>query len=158
MLTHFVETCASKIIKYHQTHVFQRFSNALLSRRFATLVQNYVKNQQPKLSDDPYKREKELYEKNYKSYDAENDISARWKLFEAFPRQVDPIQLDYGTTDTIMTVNVTLTYRNFKVDFNPKEDSVFVPSSVDQRLVNKRWGKAGGALLDDVGLGSIYAK
>ena len=40
-----------------------------------------------------------------------------WTLMDAYPKTVDPIQLDYGTTDTIMTVNVTMTYRNFTAFF-----------------------------------------
>tara|TARA_Y100001949_G_scaffold23427_1_gene16831 strand:+ start:148 stop:891 length:744 start_codon:yes stop_codon:yes gene_type:complete len=102
---------------------------------------NYSNKEQPKMGGAPYTREKELYETNYKSYDAENDISARWKLFEAFPRQIDPIQLDYGTTDTIMSVNVTLTYRNFKHEFNPTPHY----NSIDmgEETINK-WGQRSG--------------
>ena len=40
-----------------------------------------------------------------------------WTLVDAYPKTVDPIQLDYGTSDTIMTVNVTMTYRHFTADF-----------------------------------------
>ena len=40
---------------------------------------------------------------------------ATWTLHDAYPKQVDPIQLDYGTNDSVMTVNVTITYRNFDV-------------------------------------------
>ena len=61
------------------------------------------------------KREKELYESN--KYDAENIVSARWTLKEAYPKQVDPIQLDYSTNDTVMSMNVTLTYRTFEHEF-----------------------------------------
>ena len=82
---------------------------------------NYTQKRQPKLSDEPYKREQELYTKKGMSSDAENVVSARWTLLEAYPKQIDPIQLDYGTNDTIMSMNVTLTYRTFKVIFQPKE-------------------------------------
>ena len=73
----------------------------------------------PKLGANPIKRESELYEKKWQSYDKDNIITARWKLFEAYPKQVDPIQLDYGTNDTVMSMNVTLTYRSFEADFTP---------------------------------------
>lgn len=63
--------------------------------------------------------EKELYDKNWKQSKIENDVIAKWTLFEAYPKQVDPIQLDYGTNDTVMTMNVTLTYRNFVAEFDP---------------------------------------
>ena len=39
---------------------------------------------------------------------------AWWKLHDAYPKQVDPIQLDYGTNDAITTVNTTITYRYFE--------------------------------------------
>jgi len=78
----------------------------------------------PKLGSTPKIREQELYEKKGISYDKKNIVTARWKLLEAYPKQVDPIQLDYGTNDTVMSMNVTLTYRHFKADFNPKSDSV----------------------------------
>ena len=46
---------------------------------------------------------------------------ATWELHDAYPKQVDPIQLDYGTNDAVMTCNVTITYRYFEVDWDPKE-------------------------------------
>ena len=45
------------------------------------------------------------------------NVVGEWTLHDAYPKTVDPIQLDYGTTDTIMTVNVTMTYRHFTADF-----------------------------------------
>ena len=45
------------------------------------------------------------------------NLVGTWTLHDAYPKTVDPIQLDYGTTDTIMTVNVTMTYRHFTADF-----------------------------------------
>ncbi len=73
----------------------------------------------PKLGANPIIREEELYEKKWQAYKKENEVTARWTLKEAYPRQVDPIQLDYGTNDTVMTMNVTLTYRSFEADFTP---------------------------------------
>ena len=40
---------------------------------------------------------------------------ATWTLHDAYPKQVDPIQLDYGTNDAVMTCNATITYRHFTV-------------------------------------------
>ena len=40
---------------------------------------------------------------------------ATWTLHDAYPKQVDPIQLDYGTNDAVMTCNATITYRHFDV-------------------------------------------
>ena len=45
------------------------------------------------------------------------NLVGTWTLHDAYPKTVDPIQLDYGTSDTIMTVNVTMTYRHFTADF-----------------------------------------
>ena len=40
---------------------------------------------------------------------------ATWTLNDAYPKQIDPIQLDYGTNDAVMTCNATITYRDFDV-------------------------------------------
>ena len=48
---------------------------------------------------------------------AENKVAGIWTLHEAFPKQVDPVQLDYGTNDIYMMVSLTLTYRRFTVEF-----------------------------------------
>ncbi len=94
----------------------------------------------PKLGANPIIREKELYEKKGLSYDKENVVSSKWELLEAFPKQVDPIQLDYGTNDTVMSMNVTLTYRTFEADFNPfqwsKNEGI---SDFDKELGRKNW-------------------
>ena len=47
--------------------------------------------------------------------------TATWKLHDAYPKQVDPIQLDYGTNDAVMTCNVTITYRHFTMKPGPEE-------------------------------------
>jgi len=65
------------------------------------------------------------------------DKVATWTLHDAYPKQVDPIQLDYGTNDAIMTCNITLTYRHHTVKFHEvvnrikKEDS---PSGQEEVL------------------------
>ncbi len=38
---------------------------------------------------------------------------AEWTLHDAYPKIVDPITLDYGTTDAIIRVTVTMTFRSF---------------------------------------------
>ena len=52
---------------------------------------------------------------------------ATWTLHDAYPKQVDPIQLDYGTNDAVMTCNATITYRHFDVKYfdvvNVNQDS-----------------------------------
>ena len=45
------------------------------------------------------------------------DDVATWTLHDAYPKQVDPIQLDYGTNDAVMTCNATITYRYYTVVF-----------------------------------------
>ena len=113
---------------------------------------NYTQKNQPKLSAEPYKREKELYTKKGMSSDAENVVSARWTLLEAYPKQIDPIQLDYGTNDTIMSMNVTLTYRIFKQVFHPTPDY----DSVDMGEETINWldqrGAGGAARRGEFGM------
>ena len=59
----------------------------------------------------------------------ENKVVGRWKLEEAFPKQIDPIQLDYGTNDIYMMVTITMTYRKFTPSFGkdllPKSNNIF---------------------------------
>ena len=43
---------------------------------------------------------------------------ATWTLHDAYPKQIDPIQLDYGTNDAVMTCNATITYRYFDVKWH----------------------------------------
>ena len=57
---------------------------------------------------DKYKGEIAITQENRSGKDV-----ATWTLHDAYPKQVDPIQLDYGTNDAVMTCNVTLTYRHF---------------------------------------------
>ncbi len=40
--------------------------------------------------------------------------SGQWRFNEAYPKQIDPISLDFGTNDAIMTANVTFTYRDYE--------------------------------------------
>ena len=96
-----------------------------LSTKYKEISKQKLTTSSPHLGKSAIKRrEEELYEKDGLSYDVENEVSSRWILKEAYPKQVDPIQLDYGTNDTVMSMNVTLTYRHFKAYFNPIEDSV----------------------------------
>ena len=83
-----------------------------------------------------------------KARNEENNVTGKWKLFEAYPKQIDPIQLDYGTNDTVMSMNVTLTYRHFKAYFNP------IPDSVDKGVerTNKLGQRYGGGTRNFPGL------
>jgi len=42
---------------------------------------------------------------------------AQWILEDAYPKQVDPISVDYSANDSIMSINVTVTYRKFTSTF-----------------------------------------
>jgi len=66
-----------------------------------------------------------------------NKVVGRWTLDEAFPKQVDPIQLDYGTNDIYMMVTVTITYRKFKADFKPNRGQIAHLSDFDKELGRK---------------------
>ena len=48
---------------------------------------------------------------------------AKWTLHDAYPKQVDPVQLDYGSNDAVMTCNVTITYRYHDVIWYPSDGS-----------------------------------
>ena len=54
---------------------------------------------------------------------------AEWKISDAYPKQVDAIQLDYGTNNTVMTCNVTMTYRHYDVTYLNGE----IPDMVDKQ-------------------------
>ena len=62
-----------------------------------------------------------MYYENYvgevkvTSLNRQGNKVATWTLHDAYPKQVDPIQLDYGTNDAVMTCNATITYRHFTV-------------------------------------------
>ena len=71
------------------------------------------------------------YHNYYKNYIGEVKITqenrhgnkvATWTLHDAYPKQIDPIQLDYGTNDAVMTCNATITYRHFTVDWKTAAD------------------------------------
>ena len=73
------------------------------------------------------------------SFDTRNKIAARWTLEEAFPKQVDPIQLDYGTNDTYMAVTITMTFRKFTSNFNVLQGGNEGLSDFDRQLGFKEW-------------------
>ena len=56
------------------------------------------------------------------NFDTRNKLAARTTLREAFPKQVDPVQLDYGTNDIYMAVTITMTFRKFEVNYSPRQD------------------------------------
>ena len=61
---------------------------------------------------DKYKGEVEVTQMNRLGEDM-----ATWTFHDAYPKQMDPIQLDYGTNDAVMTCNTTITYRHFTSKF-----------------------------------------
>ena len=125
--------------EYTTTITIEQLSR--LSTKYKKISKQKLTTNSPHLGKSAIRRrEEELYEKDGLSYDKENVVSSKWELLEAFPRQVDPIQLDYGTNDTIMSMNVTLTYRTFKAEFNP------IPDSVDKGVerTNKLGQRYGG--------------
>jgi hypothetical protein len=63
------------------------------------------------------------------------DDVATWTLHDAYPKQVDPIQLDYGTNDAVMTCNTTITYRHFTVEWHTVVDRIKAedsPSGIEE--------------------------
>ena len=61
---------------------------------------------------DKYKGEIKVTQEN-----RSGDPVATWTFHDAYPKQIDPIQLDYGTNDAVMTCNTTITYRHFTSKF-----------------------------------------
>ena len=68
---------------------------------------------------------------------------ATWTLHDAYPKQIDPIQLDYGTNDAVMTCNATMTYRYFTVEWKkvaktePKEEALYAHNvRTDLNIIN----------------------
>ena len=76
-------------------------------------------------------------------FNVKNKIAARYKLQEAFPKQVDPVQLDYGTNDTYMAVTITMTFRKFEANYNPQQDSNFELSK-EQKYARDELGQKSG--------------
>ena len=46
-----------------------------------------------------------------------NNITMTTQLFEAFPKSIEPITLDYGTNDDIMKFNAVFSYRYYQQDY-----------------------------------------
>ena len=42
---------------------------------------------------------------------------AHWLLEDAYPKTVDPISVDYSANDSVMSINVTITFRKFSTAF-----------------------------------------
>ena len=52
-------------------------------------------------------------------YSRDGNVIANYKFVNMFPINIDPIQLDWGTNDTIEEYNVTFAYQYFTRDNNP---------------------------------------
>ena len=70
---------------------------------------------------------------------------AEWKLIEAYPKQVDPISLDYSAGGSVMSVNVTITYRKFISKKSPP-NSVDAETSRTKKIMNNTINKVGSAV------------
>jgi len=94
----------------------------------------------------------------YKNYVTRVDIqhlnkqqkeNMRWQLFDAYPKQVDPISLDYGTTDTVMQFNVTMTYRHFEVDMRGDATNHNQSKTKAERYATDVLGQKGYEFVDE---------
>ena len=59
--------------------------------------------------------------------------SGQWTLHDAYPKTLDPIALDYGTNDAIMTMNTTLTYRHYTHKFLDEQTATSIAADVSTR-------------------------
>jgi hypothetical protein len=94
-----------------------------------------------------------------------------WTLHDAYPKAMDPIALDYGTNDAIMTMATTITYRHYThryldeqtataiaADVTTKSKSDFRNMTAELRdEIEPSMGNAGGASLTKAGADSKYA-
>ena len=63
--------------------------------------------------------------------DRQQHLAASWTLHEAYPKQIDPISLDFGSNDTILTANVTMAYRHYTHEYEHKKNqSDYQPKSI----------------------------
>ena len=62
--------------------------------------------------------------------------AAQWVLHDAYPKQVDPISLDYGTNNAIMTANITLAYRNYTHHYKQFQPHTTIAKDVGDRTVS----------------------
>ena len=57
-------------------------------------------------------------------------------MHDAYPKQVDPISLDYGTNDTIMTANITLSYRHYTHHYKNFQSHTSIAADVSDRMTS----------------------
>ena len=63
--------------------------------------------------------------------DRQQRLVGSWTLHEAYPKQIDPISLDFGSNDTILTANVTMAYRHYTHEYEHKKNqSDYQPKSI----------------------------
>ena len=62
--------------------------------------------------------------------------AAQWILHDAYPKQVDPISLDYGTNDTVMTANITLAYRHYTHHYKNFQEHTAIAADVSNRTTS----------------------
>ena len=97
--------------------------------------------------------------------------SGQWTFHDAYPKQIDPIALDYGTNDAIMTMATTITYRNYTHRYLDEQTATAIAADVTTKsksdfrnitselrgTIEPLQGNAGGASINDFGPNSKYA-
>ena len=65
-----------------------------------------------------------------KNLDKQQETVLTTTLHDAYPKSIEAIGLDYGTTDTVMTVSVSMTYRYYTQEFAESKgiDEKIIPS------------------------------
>ena len=59
--------------------------------------------------------------------------SGQWVFHDAYPKALDPITLDYGTNDAVMTMATTLTYRHYTHKFLDEQTATAIAADVTTR-------------------------
>ena len=66
-------------------------------------------------------------------YSRDGSPSATWTFIDAYPKAVDAIALDYGTNDTVMTLNVSITYRHYTHEYLAEQTKTAIAADVAPR-------------------------
>ena len=59
-----------------------------------------------------------------KNLNQEQDVALTTTLYDAYPKSLSPLGLDYGTNDDIMKIDVTFTYRYYTQTFGELQEPV----------------------------------
>lgn len=95
-----------------------------------------------------------------KNLNQEQDVALTTTLYDAYPKSLSPLGLDYGTNDDVMKIEVTFTYRYYTQTFGELQEPVgrgnFTETSAEDvpQDLNSVIRKTGVLSFDSIGNGS----